>query len=253
MTGAPTVACPDCDGTAPVSCHRCGRRGRRRAQLVLTVANLDTGAVASHEVVPRGLDPRPEAAGGWAVDLTPRVRELAAEAGVAATVEPVVVPMPDAWRPDLPAAERHELAARALAAAARPAWRVWVGRSTAPPPVDPARQLGRLCALADLLLLDLVVEARRHGDALRWAVRYEVPGSPVPDLPTEPSFADLAAALAGTDVADALTGLGERGRDAPARQLRPDPLRTLIRAATNVARVARRVRADCEGRAGGGR
>ncbi|MEV5818859.1 hypothetical protein ACFYMB_06755 [Micromonospora haikouensis] len=254
MTGAPTVACPACDGTAPAGCHRCARQGLRRAQLVLTVANLDTGAVASHEVLPAGLDPRPQPAGGWAVDLTPRVRELAAEAGVAATVDPVAVPMPTAWRPDVPAAERQELAAQALAAAARPAWRVWVGRSTAPPPVDPAQRLGRLCALADLLLLDLVVEARRHGDALRWAVRYEVPGSPVPDLPPEPSFADLAAALAGTDVVDALTGLGERGRHAPARLLRPDPLRLLIpAAAVNVARVARRVRADCAGRAGGGR
>ncbi|MEU7958168.1 hypothetical protein [Micromonospora humida] len=254
MTGAPTVACPDCDGITPAGCHRCGRRGRRRAQLVLTVANLGTGAVASHQVLPSNLDPRPEAAGGWAVDLTPRVRELAAEAGVATTVEPVVVPMPAAWRPDLPAAERQEWAARALAAAAGPAWRVWVGRSTAPPPVDPVQRLGRLCALADLLLLDLVVEARRHGNALRWAVRYEVPGSPVPGLPSEPGYADLTAALAGTDVAAALTGLGERGRDAPARLLRPDPLRALAPAATvSLARVARRVRADCAGRAGGGR
>ncbi|WP_328339284.1 hypothetical protein [Micromonospora sp. NBC_00421] len=217
------------------------------------MANLDTGAVASHEVLPAGPAPHPRPAGGWAVDLTPRVRELAVEAGVAAPVDPMVVPMPTAWRPDLPAVERQELAARALAVAARPAWRVWVGRSTAPPPVDPAQRLGRLCALADLLLLDLVLEARRHGDTLRWAVRYEVPGSPVPGLPTEPGFADLTAALAGTDVAGALTGLGERGRDAPARLLRPDPLRPLIPAAANVARVARRVRADCAGRAGGGR
>ncbi|WP_433231610.1 hypothetical protein ACQP2H_06505 [Micromonospora sp. CA-248260] len=133
MTGAPTVACPDCDGTIPAGCHRCARRGLRRAQLVLTVANLDTGAVASREVLPGTLEPRPQPAGGWVVDLTPRVRELAAEAGVAVTVDPVVVPVPTGWRPDLPAAERQEWAARALAGAARPAWRVWVGRSTAPP------------------------------------------------------------------------------------------------------------------------
>ncbi|MEV4829475.1 hypothetical protein AB0K25_14285 [Micromonospora sp. NPDC049257] len=254
MTGAPTVACPDCDGTIPAGCHRCARRGLRRAQLVLTVANLDTGAVASREVLPGTLEPRPQPAGGWVVDLTPRVRELAAEAGVAVTVDPVVVPVPTGWRPDLPAAERQEWAARALAGAARPAWRVWVGRSTAPPPVDPAQRLVRLCALADLLLLDLVVEARRHGDTLRWAVRYEMPGSPVRGLPSEPGYADLAAALVGTDVADALTGLGERGRHAPARLLRPDPLRASAPAATiSVARVARRVRADCAGRVGGGR
>nr|MDT0662259.1 hypothetical protein [Micromonospora sp. DSM 115978] len=30
------------------ACHGCGQTGRRRTQLVVTVANLDTGAVASH-------------------------------------------------------------------------------------------------------------------------------------------------------------------------------------------------------------
>ncbi|RGC69898.1 hypothetical protein C5N14_05675 [Micromonospora sp. MW-13] len=243
----PYRACGLCrgTGTVAVACHRCGRRGRRRAQLVLTVANLDTGAVASHEIVPDDLDPRPCPAGGWAVELTPRVRELAAEAGVAAGVDSLTVRLPAAWRPDLPAAERHDLAARALAEAARPAWRVLVGRSAAPPPVDPMRRLARLCGVADLLLLDLVVEARRHGGGLRWSLRYEVPGSPVPDGPPESCFADLTAGLAGTDVADALAGLGERGRDAPARMLSPDPLRPLIPATTDVAEFARRVRADC--------
>nr|QLJ99754.1 hypothetical protein HZU44_06500 [Micromonospora carbonacea] len=241
-------------GSVAVACRRCGLRGWLRAQLVLTVANLDTGAVASHEVLPADLDPRPDPAGGWAVELTPQVRELAARAGVAlATVgEPPSVRLPAAWRPDLPAAQRHELAARAVAEAARPAWRVWLGRSAAPPPVDPARRLARLCALADLLLLDLVVEARRRDGELRWAVRYEVPGSPVPAHPPEVAYADLAAALAATDVADALAGLGERGEDAPARTLCPDPLRPLLQAATvDVAGVARRVRVDCAGPPGG--
>ncbi|MEU8189588.1 hypothetical protein AB0C00_20180, partial [Micromonospora carbonacea] len=65
-------------GSVAVACRRCALRGRLRAHLVLTVANLDTGAVASHEVLPGDLDPRPDPAGGWAVELTPRVRELAA-------------------------------------------------------------------------------------------------------------------------------------------------------------------------------
>ncbi|WP_405112870.1 hypothetical protein OG559_04835 [Micromonospora sp. NBC_01405] len=290
MTGAPTVACPDCDGatfrldpcrctrygnrfladdgppgdaeprrepyrkcelcrgvgTVAVACLRCGRRGRRRTQLVLTVANLDTGAVASHLVAPGALDPRPDPAGDWVADLTPRVRELAAATGVAATVDPLTVRLPPAWRPDLPADEQHELEGRAVAEAARPAWRVLVGRSSPPPPVDPAARLARLCALADLLLLDLVVEARRHGDALRWDIRYEVPGSPVPTGPTEP-HADLSAALAATDMAGALAGLNERGRSAPARMLRPDLPRPLHPTATDVAGIARRVHADCAG------
>jgi hypothetical protein len=237
-------------GSVAVPCRRCGLRGRLRAQLVLTVANLDTGAVASHAVGPDDLDPRLDAKGGWAVELTPRVRELAARVGVApgSVGEPPTVRLPADWRPDLPATQRRELAARAVAEAARPAWRVWLGRSAAPPPVDPAQRLGRLCALADLLLLDLVVEARRHDGEPRWAVRYEVPGSRVPAHPPDAAYADLAAALAGTDVADALAGLGERGEDAPARTLCPDPLRPLLRAAAvDVAEVARRVRADCAG------
>ncbi|MGW1057496.1 hypothetical protein [Micromonospora rubida] len=238
-------------GTVAVACLSCGRRGRRRAQLVLTVANLDTGAVASHLVAPGTLDPRPDPVGGWVADLTPRVRVLAAATGVAAAVDPLTVRLPSAWGPDLPAAERHELAALAIAEAARPAWRVLVGRSTAPPPFDPAARLARLCALADLLLLDLVVEARRHDDALRWDVRYEVPGSPVPAVPPEP-HADLSAALARTEVADALAGLGERGRSAPARMLRPDLPRPLHPTATDVAGIERRVHADCAGPAGGG-
>ncbi|NBE81807.1 hypothetical protein [Micromonospora rubida] len=290
MTGAPTVACPDCDGvtfrldpcrctrygdrlladdgppgdaeprrepyrkcelcrgvgTVAVACPGCGRRGRRRAQLVLTVANLDTGAVASHLVAPGTLDPRPDPAGDWVADLTSRVRELAAATGVAATVDPLTVRLPPAWRPDLPADERHELEGRAVAEAARPAWRVLVGRSTAPPPLDLAARLAQLCALADLLLLDLVVEARRHGDAVRWNVRYEVPGSPVPAAPTEPR-ADLSAALARTEVADALAGLGERGPAAPARMLRPDLPRPLAAPAVDVDEVERRIRADCAG------
>ncbi|MGC4805266.1 hypothetical protein [Micromonospora sp. DT233] len=302
MTGAPTVACPDCDGTTfrldpcrctrygnrflaedaedaedvagtaedgagarrqpyrkcqlcrgvgsvAVACLRCGRRGRRRAQLVLTVANLDTGAVASHRVTPDTLDPRPDPAGGWVADLTDRVRELAAATGVAAPVEPLSVRLPPAWRPDLPAGERYELAARALAEAARPAWRVLVGRSSAPPPVDPAARLARLCGLADLLLLDLVVEARRHGGILCWDVRYEVPGSPVPAGPPEPR-ADLSAALARTRVAEALAGLGDRGRDAPARLLRPTPPGPSAPPAVDVEEIERRVRADCAGPAG---
>ncbi|MFF5171342.1 hypothetical protein ACFY3U_01745 [Micromonospora sp. NPDC000089] len=232
-------------GTVAVACLRCRRRGRRRAQLVLTVANLDTGAVASHRVGPGALDPRPDPAGGGVVDLTPRVRELAAAAGVAAPVDPLTVRMPG-WRPDLPAADRHELAAHALAECARPAWRVLVGRSTPPPPVDPAARLARLCALADQLLLDLVVEARRHGDDLRWSVRYEVPGSPVPTGPPEP-WPDLSAALVGTDVAAALAGLGARGRTAPARLLHPDLPRRLVVPTVTVDHLDRRVRADCAG------
>ncbi|WP_405426594.1 hypothetical protein [Micromonospora sp. NBC_00617] len=50
--------CEQCRGAGSVAypCYRCHRLGRRRAQLVVTVANLDIGAVVSHQVVPGGLD-----------------------------------------------------------------------------------------------------------------------------------------------------------------------------------------------------
>ncbi|MFI2711861.1 hypothetical protein ACH495_17200 [Micromonospora sp. NPDC018662] len=222
------TACPGCGGTG---CPRCRWRGRRRAQLLLTVANSETGAVASHRVTPADLDPRPEAAGGAVADLTPRVRDLASTVAVALDPDPLRVRLPPTWRPGLPVAQRHALAAQALADAARRPWRLWVGGSTAPAPVDPDARLAQLCRLADLLLLDLVVTARRcdsrhpgtvrrRTDCLLWTVRFEVPGSPVPGGPAEGST-DLATALTRTDARAALTGLTERGLTAPARLLDP--------------------------------
>ncbi|WDZ87358.1 hypothetical protein [Micromonospora cathayae] len=214
------AGCPECAGDG---CPRCHWRGRRRAQLLLTVANRDTGAVASHRVTPADLEPRRDPAGGWVADLTPRVRELAATVAAALDPEPLLVRLPPAWRPDLPATDRYAHLADALAdMARRRPWWLWLGGTAAVSPVDPAVRLARLCHLADLLLLDLVVEARRHGDGPRWAVRYEVPGSPVPAGPFV-GHPDLATALTRTDVPDALAGLAERGLTAPARLLEPEP------------------------------
>ncbi|WFE38833.1 hypothetical protein [Micromonospora sp. WMMD998] len=215
-----TAACPECDG----GCPRCHWRGRRRAQLLLTVANTDTGAVASHRVTPADLDPRPDPAGGAVADLTTRVRDLASTIAVALDPDPLRVRLPPAWRPELPATERHTLAAQALADAARRPWRLWVGGSTARSPVDPQIRLAQLCRLADLLLLDLVVTVRRCDGHRVWTVRYEVPGSPVPGGPVEGS-PDLATALTLTDARAALAGLTERGRSAPARPLDAGPRR----------------------------
>ncbi|MDG4779592.1 hypothetical protein O7614_08040 [Micromonospora sp. WMMD961] len=246
-------SCEQCRGTGRVAypCYRCGRRGRRRAQLVVSVANLDTGAVASHQVVPGGLHPHRDPTGRWLVDLVLRVRELAAIVG--AVVDEADVPslwLDRQWRPDLPEALRHELEAHALLRADHVAWRLVLGRSTAAPTVDPAARLTRLCAVADLLLLDLVVEARRHGGGFGWAVRYEVPGSPVPSgLPGW--CRDLPEALTSTDVAGALTGLAERGMAAAARLLRPDSPRPPAAPAVDVDQLERSVLADCVDLAGG--
>ncbi|MEU7752125.1 hypothetical protein [Micromonospora sp. NPDC049171] len=239
--------CEQCRGAGTVAypCYRCDRRGRRRAQLVVTVANLDTGAVASHQVVPGGLDPHRDPAGHWVVDLAPRVRELAAN--VDAVVTDTDAPslwLDRQWRPDLPAARRHELEAHAILRADYAPWRLVLGRSAATPTVDPAARLARLCALADLLLLDLVVEARRQGVGFGWAVRYEVPGSPVPSRSPGRSQ-DLPEALTHTDVGDALTGLAERGLAVPARLLRPDSPRPPAAPTVDVDQLERRVLADC--------
>ena len=236
-------SCEQCRGAGSVAypCYRCGRRGRRRAQLVVTVANLDTGAVASHQVVPGGLDPHRDPAGHWVVDLASRVRELAATVG--AVLDEADAPslwLDRQWRPDLPAALRHELEAHAILRADHAPWRLVLGRSTAPATVDPAARLARLCALADLLLLDLIVEARRQDAGFCWAIRYEVPGSPVP-LGSPGWCRDLPEVLACTDVAKALNGLAERGLAAPARLLRPDSPRPPAAPAVDVDQLERRV------------
>ncbi|MBQ1017869.1 hypothetical protein KBX71_08320 [Micromonospora sp. D93] len=246
-------SCEQCRGAGSVahSCYRCGRRGRRRAQLVVTVANLDTGAVASHQVVPGGLDPHRDPAGRWVVDLSSRVRELAATVG--AVLDEADVPslwLDRQWRPDLPAALRHELEAHAILRADHASWRLVLGRSTAPATVDPTARLAWLCALADLLLLDLVVEARRQDAGFCWAIRYEVPGSPVP-LGSPGWCRELPEVLARTDVAKALSGLAERGLTAPARLLRPDSPRPPAAPAVDVDQLERRVLADCVDLAGG--
>jgi len=64
--GEPWADCEVCrgDGTVARPCRDCDQHGRRRAQLVLTVANLDTGTIASANVVPGAVEPGPAPGGG---------------------------------------------------------------------------------------------------------------------------------------------------------------------------------------------
>ncbi|MFV2110646.1 hypothetical protein, partial [Micromonospora sp. LOL_015] len=55
---------------------------RRRAQRVFTVANLDTGQVASTSLVPGSFTPLPTPGGTWWLPYAPIVADLAARAGV---------------------------------------------------------------------------------------------------------------------------------------------------------------------------
>jgi hypothetical protein len=227
------VTCSACDGLTftlrgddVVGCVSCGQTGRRRAQLVLTVANLDTGRVASASLVPGVVEPEPwPGEGGWYLPVTPLIRELAAQVGAGSwhdltelgrPAEGPVVFLPRQWRPELPEPERRALEARAIAAESHFPWYVYLGRTAPAADPDPDRELARLRRVADLLRLDLVVEARRGFDGhLSWDIRYEAPGGEVPVTQSRP-FESLTAAMLGTGVDDALYGVAERGRTAPA-------------------------------------
>ncbi|GAB3942672.1 hypothetical protein GCM10027614_30110 [Micromonospora vulcania] len=292
MSGVPVITCPDCaglafavrqcqctsggnrlivdwddladepysdcqlcqgDGSVAVPCLSCARRGRRRAELVLTVVNLDTGLAASRRLRPGGLRPEPERGGGWWVPLAPIARELADAVGVqglrdhwlidGALQDPVLW-LPRRWQPDLPASQRYALEAEVLAGQDHSPWQVYLGRSTAnPPPPEPARRLGQLCALADLLHLDLVVEVRRYYGEASWDVRYELPGAAVP-VEARTRGANLPAAVAVTTVAEAMYRLDERGLSAPAYTVRLASGAPTGPVAVDLDQVERRVFAD---------
>ncbi|MBF9135087.1 hypothetical protein I0C86_40125 [Plantactinospora sp. S1510] len=259
---------PDCelctgDGTVARPCPECSGHGRRRAQLVLTVANLDTGAVASANVVPGSVDPTP-GPDGWRIALGPLLAELASRAGAApATLREVFTPdrppEPDGqlsvllnrrWRPDLAGVDRYDFEARALANRSYAPWLVFLGRTTAPDPPDPsdlAGHLDRLRRLADRLCLDLVVEARSTGYGTpNWDIRLETFGTQVPRRP-HGYHPDLPTAVERTSVADACYGLAERCLTAPAHYLDPrlpDP-HPLPVEPVDVDQLERRILRDC--------
>ena len=257
--GGPYRNCLLCAGvgTTTRACHDCGQTGRLRAQLVVTMANLDTGQVASANVVPGVVQPERQAGGGWQLPIGPLVRELASAVGAATWQElgnpggfrdNPVIPLLAGWRPELPVADRHRLEAAAIATEAVTPWRVYLGRTEPEPPRDPGRELGRLCRLADQLCLDLVVEARRGPGrtGLVWSIRYELPGSPVPAEPHH-RYDDLAEAIAATSVTEAMYGLAERGRHAPARYLRawPEPDPEAEPLVVDVDQLDRQIVGDC--------
>ncbi|WP_326549750.1 hypothetical protein [Micromonospora sp. NBC_01813] len=211
---------------------------RRRAQLVFTVANLDTGAVASTSLVPGSFTPLPTPGGTWWLPYAPIVTDLAARAGVAAATlrdpdfpdEPGRRPssglmLPIQWQPGIPERERHNWEAVALADRRSTPWLVLLGRATAPPAPDHARLLGRLCALADQLHVDLVIEARPSSTkgGLSWDIRFELAGGKVPDY-AHRWAADLPTALARISPQLAASGLSVADRDTPAHFLPDDAL-----------------------------
>jgi hypothetical protein len=237
--------CRSCGGagftvysSGTVRCAFCRGTGRRRARLVLTVVNVDTGTAASLDVVPGTL--RPHAVSGrWRVDLMHLVRELAARVGAASfhelrrpdrpvrPVDELPLYLPGGWQPDLPPDRRLAAEATAIAGGTGPPWRVYLGRSTVEPAPDPDRRLSELCALADRLCLDLVVEAcltpwsTMDGGGLDWDIRYELPGG----MPARfrLRYSDLPAAVAATRPREALHRLFGSNSPAPAHWIVPPP------------------------------
>jgi hypothetical protein len=255
---APREAYRDCrmcggSGRVATACHSCGQRGRQRAQIVLTVANVDTGAVASTSVEPGTVAPVSDPGGGWRLRLGPLIRDLAAAVG-AATWSDVYgrpdgeldVSLPRDWRPDLRMERWRALEAAAIAAQAGVGWHVYLGRSAAPPAVEPEHRLSQLCAVADLLHLDLVVEARRNRteDRLYWDIRYDVPGARVPAR-ARLDANDLVTAVSTATVVRAIAGISARGLTAPAHYLDRPTESAPVRPHGNLDEVERRVVADC--------
>ncbi|MBT8228437.1 MAG: hypothetical protein HKP61_17795 [Dactylosporangium sp.] len=229
---APVVTCASCGGapTRLSSCSSCHQHGRRRAQQVLTVANLDTGAVASISVTPGSTTPRPAPDGTWWIDLTALVNDLASAVGAESVfdtsgpdqpIDPdeiLGIALPPGWRPSAPAATRAAAEAAAIATDTGRSWRVYLGHSVPWPEPEPDRLLQRLCGLADLLRIDLIVEARRQGNSatggpgLTWSIRFGLPGAGTPEEPwgIHGSVADAVArtspAIAFRDITRCVAG-----------------------------------------------
>ncbi|MEV4631207.1 hypothetical protein AB0J90_33550 [Micromonospora sp. NPDC049523] len=267
MSDAPiAVTCVGCDGltfkltgTVAEPCVECAQHGRLRAQLVITVGNRDTGAVASVNVVPGLVQATPSPYGGWRLALFPLVIELAQQTGTAVRslrevdrpeqpLDPdgeLSLHLPRAWQPDLPAAERLALEVTALGGLSRHPWWVYLGDSTDPGPPDHNKLLAGLCRAADLLCLDLVIEARKSpGDRLTWDIRFELPGSPIP-ITTHGYAHSLLTAIECTTVADAVYGLAERCATAPAHYLTPSIKPDQVWSEPDVDQLERRIMRDC--------
>ncbi|MEO3818060.1 hypothetical protein [Plantactinospora sp. B24E8] len=155
--------------------------------------------------------------------------------------------LPPRWRPDLCPTDRKLLEAEAIAAHSNDAWLLYLGRTASRPPDDPAVELARRCRLADLLCLDLVVEARRQrGGSLSWHLGYELPGSPVPTDPR--GHADnLTTAIISISELDTIYGLEESGRTVPAYRLNCPDLPPAGPTMVDLDQLERRILADCVG------
>ncbi len=267
--GRPWPDCEVCGGSGSVArrCGTCRGGGRVRAQMVVSVANLDTGAVASAEVAPDTAEPVLRSWGEATIDLTPTVRDLAARVGATCVydrfdsrrpLDEFEVRIGKEWDPSWPAASREGVIAAGLARQSTLGrWRIFLASSADPPQqVDPDQQLAQLCAAASALRLDLVVERREIRPApgrprlgWSWDVRLQPPGAPVPSRLSLAAVGgrDLASTLRRSDLRLLLAECAAFPVAAPARWIRlgSDPP---VAGPAVVASPARRLQdamADC--------
>lgn len=206
----------DGDGTYVVPCESCRRQGRRRAHLVATVANVETGAVASADFRPGGggAQPQPDGHGGWHLDLTPMLRRLADRVGVTVVhrlgsphrpVTGLTLPIERTWRPELPADQRYAREAAAVARNARASWLVYLGPPAPAGSMRAGPTLAELGRLALGLGLSVRITACDHRDdparptsqrSVSWSVEAVGRGpSSAGTAPLAPLYPTLAAAV----------------------------------------------------------
>ncbi|CAM3316302.1 hypothetical protein [Stackebrandtia soli] len=267
--------CPHCLGTGDLSgdCLSCDGGGRSRAQLVLTMINLDLSTIASATIIPgvlAAVDAPPNRRGAeLALDIEPTLHELADRVGGiwCKELEPTQAararPIPLDCSSDDPISVRLATEARALAR--HGANRHWIFTAHTQPPENPPPDvaLARLCRLADLLCLDLIVQYQpwlgpdRAPILRRWDLRLALPGQPLPHGHILPDAQDDPAALIGmADPGTLLARLHPLGQRAdpdttPAHRIRPRGAAVTDEAIGTVDALVERVRNAIEVDGGG--
>jgi hypothetical protein len=216
-TGAPFPDCRMCkgSGTTSLPCNGCAGAGTIRLQVVYTVLNLGSGAVASATLIPGAIDPIPSPGGNgasWELPTSELVDRLIAQVGgtldrshYTADLYRKNLPLPG-WTPDMPLAQRLRIEAAAIARTQTlTRHRHFFTTATPPKSSYPADRLRSLARLADLLHLDLYClrypasgSASQQGHPA-WAVAFA--------LPTDDALLPAAPDLANASLADAVAAV----------------------------------------------
>lgn len=239
----PLEDCNRCHGHGSITlqCNTCAGAGTVRAQLVITVVNVDSGVVASETVLPGIIAPQwlPSELEGdhrWALPLRPVVDRLIGAVGgdLITTHDNTMslawsLPVPGGWNPDLPTAARLELEAAALGRAqGRTRHRHFVTTAAASARNNAQNRLAHLAVIADRLHVDLccaryatVSDELDRPTQRGWSVSFELPGierpSPRCSNLTYPSLAEACEAADSLELLQRLRHRIDPADPAPAR------------------------------------